>query len=62
MLMPLPAGGSKDEYVTKSQLEELKAASELERELLEIPVEQEEASVTLKIPAMGMALLTVYLT
>ena len=50
------------EYVTKSQLEELKAASELERELLEIPVEQEEASVTLKIPAMGMALLTVYLT
>ena len=46
----------------RSQLEELKAASELERELLEIPVEQEEASVTLKIPAMGMALLTVYLT
>lgn len=49
------------EYVTKAQLEALKSASEMERELLEIPVAQKGASVTVKVPAMGVALLTVYL-
>ena len=55
------SGSVYDGMTVKVSGEALKSASEMERELLEIPVTQKGASVTVKVPAMGVALLTVYL-
>lgn len=48
------------EYTTPAQLSALCAASEMERELLELDCTNGTATASVTVPAMGMALLTVY--
>lgn len=51
----------KPEYLTEGQLASLQAASALEREVLQLPVENGQASLALTLPPMGTALVIAYL-
>lgn len=49
------------EYVTRAQIAQLNAASELEREHTRLPAADGAAEVVLELPPMGIALATIYL-
>lgn len=52
---------SKPEYLTPAQLEELCSASELVREISRTSVHGGEANISIELPPMGIALVTLYL-